>query len=232
MIRIRKSADRGGADHGWLKTAHTFSFAGYYDPDQMGFRSLRVINDDIVEGGGGFPTHPHREMEILSYVVEGALEHRDSMGNGSVIRRGDVQRMSAGTGITHSEFNPSPDERMRLLQIWIEPARPGGTPSYEQQHFTEAERRGRLRLIASSDGRDDSTTVGQDVSVYAGLLDAGDRVTLDLAPGRHAWVQLVEGTVSVGDEKLTKGDGAAVSDEASLQFTSSEGAELLVFDLA
>ncbi len=232
MIRIRRSDERGHANHGWLDTYHTFSFAGYHDPRNMGFRSLRVLNDDKVAPAAGFPTHPHRDMEILTYVVEGALEHRDSSGGGSVIRPGDVQRMTAGSGIAHSEFNPSPEEWTRLLQIWLLPERRGLEPGYEQKHFEHAGRRGKLRLVASRDGRDGSLTIHQDVAVYAGLLAAGDRARLPLAPGRHAWVQVVRGTVRLGDHELREGDGARVSDERTLELASVDDAELLLFDLA
>ncbi len=232
MIRIRRSNDRGFADHGWLRTYHTFSFADYYDPDHMGFRTLRVINDDVVSPGSGFPNHPHRDMEIVTWVVEGALQHRDSMGNGSVIRPGDVQRMSAGTGVIHSEFNPSKHEPTRLIQIWILPAERGRTPSYEQRRFEESERRGRLRRVASPDGRDGSVTIGQDASILAGTLEAGARLRHDLAPGRHAWVQVVRGDVAIGEQRLAEGDGAAIGGEGSIDLASNDGAEVLVFDLA
>ena len=232
MIQVRKSADRGYADHGWLKTFHTFSFAGYHDPDFMGFRALRVINDDVVDPGAGFPTHPHRDMEILTYVVDGALEHRDSMGTGSIIRPGDIQRMSAGSGVTHSEFNHSKATPTRLLQIWIEPAELGTEPSYEQRHFDESERSGRLRLVASTDGRDGSIRIGQDVAVYAGLLGEDDRTRVEINDGRQAWVQVVNGELSVGGERLSRGDGAALIDESGIDLASTSNAEFLVFDLA
>jgi hypothetical protein len=229
---IRRADERGRANHGWLDTRHTFSFANYYDPRHMGFRALRVINDDRVVPAAGFPTHPHRDMEIVSYVVEGALEHRDSMGNGSVIRPGDVQRMTAGTGVTHSEFNPSATEATRFLQIWIIPQKTGLKPSYEQKHFSELERSGKLRLVVSPDGREGSITIHQDVSIYAGLLGNGQTAHLDLAPGRHAWVQVVNGSVRLGDHDLGEGDGAAVSDEARLEISGRSTGEILVFDLA
>ncbi len=234
MIRIRRSDERGHANHGWLDTYHTFSFAGYHDPRNMGFRSLRVLNDDKVAPAAGFPTHPHRDMEILTYVVEGALEHRDSSGGGSVIRPGDVQRMTAGSGIAHSEFNPSSEEWTRLLQIWLLPERRGLEPGYEQKHFEQAGRRGKLRLVASRDGRDGSLTIHQDVAVYAGLLAAGDRARLPLAPGRHAWVQVVRGAVGLGERVLGEGDGAAISDEPAVELTGGgdQGGEVLLFDLA
>ena len=234
MIEIRLAEERGHADHGWLDTHHTFSFARYHDPRYMGFRSLRVLNDDRVAPAAGFPTHPHRDMEILTYVVEGALEHRDSSGGGSVIRPGDVQRMSAGRGIAHSEFNPSRDDWTRFLQIWVLPERRGLEPGYEQKHFPDADRRGKLRLVASRDGRDGSLTIHQDVAVHAGLLTSGERVEHLLAPGRHAWVQVVSGTVELGDRKLGQGDGAALTDEPAVRLSGADeqGGEVLVFDLA
>jgi redox-sensitive bicupin YhaK (pirin superfamily) len=232
MIEIRKAGERGYADHGWLQSHHTFSFAGYHDPRHTGFRALRVINDDQVAPDNGFPTHPHREMEIVTYVVEGALEHRDSMGNGSVIRPGEVQRMTAGTGLTHSEFNPSKSDSLRLLQIWILPSRSGLTPGYEQKQFPESERRGRLRLIGSSDGRDGSVEVHQDVDIYAGLLDPGQAASHEIASGRGLWIQIVRGRVSLGSITLTEGDGAAVEDEPALRLEADEEAEILIFDLA
>jgi hypothetical protein len=232
MMRTRRSDERGRADHGWLETYHTFSFSDYFDPQHMGFRTLRAINDDYVAPGAGFPRHPHRDMEIVTWVVEGALEHRDSMGNGSVIRPGDVQRMSAGTGITHSEFNPSADERTRLLQIWILPARRGIEPSYEQKHFDEAERSGRLRLIASPDGRDGSVRLHQDARILAGLLAPGDQVPFEVEPGRAAWIQVVRGNVALGTTELGQGDGVAIEDETRLRLVARDEAEVLAFDLA
>jgi redox-sensitive bicupin YhaK (pirin superfamily) len=232
MIRIRPGNERGHADHGWLDTYHTFSFANYYDPRHMGYRGLRVINDDRVAPGGGFPMHPHRDMEIVSYVVEGALEHRDSMGNGSVIRPGDVQRMSAGTGVTHSEFNPSEDEAMRLLQIWIEPRQEGTDPSYEQRNFTEEERRGRLRRVASPDGADGSVTVQADATILASLLGPGDTVTHEIEDGRGVWIQIVRGSVRVEGELLREGDGVSVEQQTSVKIEGESEAEILLFDLA
>ena len=232
MITLRNADERFHTYVGWLDSRHTFSFGGHYDPAHMGFRALRVVNDDRVTPGAGFPTHGHRDMEIVSYVVEGALEHRDSMGNGSVIRPGDVQRMSAGTGVMHSEYNPQADAGTRFLQIWILPERRGEAPSYEQKHFPEAERRGRLRLVASRDGREGSVRVHQDVDLYATLLDAGQRAELDLAPGRHAWVQVVRGEVTLNGQALHEGDGAQVSEERELALEASGPAEVLVFDLA
>jgi hypothetical protein len=232
MIRVRASAERGFVDHGWLQSFHTFSFAAYDDARYRGFRALRVLNDDRVAPGAGFPTHPHRDMEILTYVVQGTLEHRDSLGNGYVIRAGDVQRMTAGTGVTHSEFNPSDHEPLRLLQIWILPGRQGLPPGYEQRHFPEAERRGRLRPIASRDGREGSLTLHQDVVAYAGLLAAGQQVDHPLAPGRHAWLHVVRGAVTRGRLRLSEGAGAAVSGEPGLAVEAATQCELLLFDLA
>jgi quercetin 2,3-dioxygenase len=240
MIRIRKSAERGHGEHGWLDTRHTFSFADYYDPRHMGFRALRVINDDRVAPRRGFPSHPHRDMEILTYVVEGALAHEDSMGNGSVIRAGDVQRMSAGTGIVHSEVNASPSQALRLLQIWILPEREGLPPSYEQKTFSESEKRGRLRRVVSRDGAEGSVSIHQDVDVYATVLRGGQAVRHTLRPGRHAWLQVAEGAVTLNGQVLEVGDGAAVSDETTLELGAEgpqegrgEGrAEALLFDLS
>jgi redox-sensitive bicupin YhaK (pirin superfamily) len=232
MITLRPARERGHADHGWLDTRHTFSFADYHDPRHMGFRALRVINDDRVAPGRGFGTHPHRDMEIVSYVLDGALEHKDSMGTGSVIRPGDVQRMTAGTGVLHSEWNHDDRDPVRFLQIWILPERARITPSYEQKTFPLDDRRNLLRLVASRDGRDGSLTVHQDVSLYAAVLDDGGAVELDLAPGRHAWVQVARGEVDLGGLALGEGDGAALSDEARLEIKGRGPAEVLVFDLA
>jgi redox-sensitive bicupin YhaK (pirin superfamily) len=231
MIQLRKSSERGHARHGWLESRHTFSFADYYDPHQMGFRALRVINEDRVEPGQGFGTHAHRDMEIVTTVLSGALEHRDSLGNGSVIRPGDVQRMSAGTGIEHSEVNASKSERVHFLQIWILPERPGLAPGYEQMHFDAASRRGALRLVGSRDGRDGSVRIHQDVALYAALADAGQALELPLRPGRHAWVQLAKGALSLNGVDLAAGDGAAASDERILRLLAREPSEVLVFDL-
>jgi len=226
---MRQAADRGHADHGWLDTRHTFSFGGYYDARFLGFRVLRVINEDRVAPGQGFPTHAHRDMEIISYVLEGGLEHRDSLGTGSVIRPGDVQRMSAGTGVRHSELNASTSEPVHFLQIWIEPATTGIAPGYEQKAFSDEDKRGRLRLVASPDGADGSVTIHQDVRVYATRLAPGLEVVHRLAPGRHAWVQVARGALSLGG--LGEGDGAAVSDESTLKLVGGKDAEALVFDL-
>ncbi|MDA0578490.1 MAG: pirin family protein [Verrucomicrobia bacterium] len=231
-ISVRKSAERGRAELGWLHSRFSFSFADYHDPAHMGFRALRVINDDIIDGGQGFGTHPHRDMEIISYVVSGALEHKDNMGNGSVIRPGDVQRMSAGTGVRHSEFNPSPTAAMHLLQIWILPARNGLPPGYEQKQFSVETRRNRLCLIGSQDGRDGSVTIQQDVRLYASLLDAGARVQLPIARERHAWIQIVSGAVTINGTSLDSGDGAAVRGARGLDISGVAPAEFLLFDLA
>lgn len=232
MITLRRSAERGRFDHGWLDTRHTFSFADYRDPAHMGFRALRVINEDVVAPGEGFPTHGHRDMEILTYILEGALEHKDSLGSGSVIRPGDVQRMSAGKGVQHSEFNPDAQRPVHLLQIWILPDRSGLQPEYEEKHFPEAERRGVLRLVASREGRAGSLRIHQDADVLAGLLAPGDRAVHELRPGRHAWVQLARGRLRLNGQELRAGDGAALSDEPTLELEALEEAELLVFDLA
>jgi hypothetical protein len=232
MLLIRKAGERGHADHGWLNSWHTFSFADYYDPDYMGFGSLRVINDDRVQPGMGFGAHPHRDMEIISYVLEGALEHKDSMGNGSVIRPGEVQRLSAGTGITHSEFNPSTSEPVHFLQIWILPGQMGLSPEYEQKLFPDEEKRGTLRLIASSDGRDASVTIHQDASVYAALLESGEGIVHAILPDRHIWVQVARGKIGLNGYTLEQGDGAAVTEEDRLEIAGLENAEILLFDLA
>ncbi|HEY6212676.1 MAG TPA: pirin family protein [Vicinamibacterales bacterium] len=230
MIRIRRAEERGHFDHGWLDTFHTFSFADYYDPEHMGFRALRVINDDRVAPGHGFPTHPHRDMEIITYVLDGALAHRDSMGNGSTIRPGEVQRMSAGTGVRHSEENPLADTELHLLQIWILPERAGITPGYEQKAFSDDERRGTLRLVASHDGRDGSVTIHQDAELYASLLDDGQSVTHEFRPDRHGWLHVARGEATVNGIALKDGDGVAISDEKSVTITG-RGAEILLFDL-
>jgi redox-sensitive bicupin YhaK (pirin superfamily) len=232
MITRRPARERGHADHGWLDTWHTFSFSDYHDPRHMGFRDLRVINDDRVRGGHGFPPHPHRDMEIITYVLEGALEHRDSMGNGSVIRPGEVQRMSAGTGVVHSEFNPSRADLVHLLQIWILPRARGLAPGYEQRRFDDAELADRLRVIAAPDGRDGAVTINQDVSVYAARLGAGAKVQHALARGRFAWVHVARGAASLNGEAMEAGDGAAVSDEHDLVLNAATPAEFLLFDLA
>ena len=232
MIYVRHAAARGHFNFGWLDTHHTFSFGEYYDPRNMGFRALRVINEDYVRAGHGFPTHPHRDMEIITYILKGALEHKDSMGNGTVIIPGEVQRMSAGTGIRHSEKNPSAEEDVHLLQIWIMPQEYGLEPGYEQKMFTADEKRGRLRLIASKDGRDGSVTIHQDAELYAALLDEGQEIAHQLPRGRHAWVQVARGAVEVNGQLLRQGDGAALSDEERLSIAGREAAEVLLFDLA
>jgi redox-sensitive bicupin YhaK (pirin superfamily) len=229
---IRPANERGYADHGWLRSFHTFSFADYYAPAHMGFRSLRVINEDRVAGGKGFGTHPHRDMEIISYVLSGALEHRDSMGTGSVIRPGDVQRMSAGTGVTHSEFNASPSEPVHFLQIWLMPDQRGHAPSYEQKHFTEADRRDRLRLVASKDGRDGSLLLHQDASLFAAILTPEQSVTHELAQGRYAWLHVARGKVEVAGKELSAGDAGAFEQAGPISVLSREPSEILLFDLA
>lgn len=230
-IRVRRAAERGHATYHWLDTWHTFSFDTYYDPAHMGFRALRVINEDRVEPGEGFGMHGHRDMEIITYVLEGALEHRDSLGTGSVLRPGEFQRMSAGTGIRHSEFNPSGTEAVHLYQIWLLPDQKGLRPSYEQRSFTEAERRGRLRLVASPDARDRSLLIHQDARVYLSTLDAGQEIRHELQPGRHAWIQVLRGTVELNGQTLATSDGAAVSDEKALLLHGSEPSEVMLFDL-
>jgi len=232
MITIRKADERGKTALGWLDSRHSFSFGDYYDPAHMGFRTLRVINDDRVAPGGGFPTHGHRDMEIITYVLDGALEHRDSLGNGSVIRPGEAQRMSAGTGIEHSEMNHSRAEPVRFLQIWILPERRGLPPGYEQRAVPGEERRGKLALIAAPPGGGGAVRLHQDAKVYASVLEPGKRVTHALPPGRHAWVQVARGGIALNDQPLGEGDGAAVSDEQALEITSPRGGELLLFDLA
>lgn len=232
MLSIRKANERGHADHGWLNTYHTFSFASYYDPTHMGFRSLRVINEDRVKPGMGFPTHPHQDMEIISYVLEGALEHKDSMGNSSIIRPGEVQRMSAGTGITHSEFNHSGSEEVHFLQIWIVPNQEGVTPGYEQKVFAEQEERGVFRLVASADGREGSVTIHQDANLYAAILDAGEELVYRIPAGRHVWLQVARGKVCVNGVALDQSDGAAMSGEDQVVVTGQNRSELLLFDLA
>jgi redox-sensitive bicupin YhaK (pirin superfamily) len=233
MVTVRKAGDRGHFDHGWLDTHHTFSFAGYQDEAHMGFRSLRVINEDRVQPGQGFGRHGHRDMEILSWVLEGELAHRDSTGGGGVLLPGEVQRMSAGTGVTHSEFNAAQDRPLHFLQIWILPDRLGHSPSYEQKTIPEAARRGRLALIASPTGAEGSTTLHQDVRVHATLLGRGEQVRLPLAPGRHGWVQVARGSMSVNGQVLSAGDGAALSQEAAIELAGrDELSEALLFDLA
>jgi hypothetical protein len=232
MIAVRKAQERGHANHGWLDSFHTFSFADYYDPREMGFGTLRVINEDRVAPGMGFGKHPHRDMEIISYVLEGALEHKDSMGTGSVIRPGDVQRMSAGTGVTHSEFNPSRDELVHFLQIWIEPNRNGVTPSYEQKNFAVSEKKGRLRLIVSPDGAEGSVKIHQNARVYAATLSGQDAADYALPEGHKAYVHVARGTVKVNGIAVGSGDGVKIADEHDLHLTEGKDAELLLFDMA
>lgn len=234
MITLRPAAERGHFDHGWLNTWHTFSFADYHDPAHTHFRALRVINEDFVQAGYGFPTHPHRDMEIVTYVLEGGLAHKDSMGNGSTIYPGEVQRMSAGSGILHSEANDSKNDLVHLLQIWIFPQEKGLKPSYEQKFFSDDDKRNRLRLVASPDGRDGSVIIHQDASIYGSLLENGKPVRHELAPGRHAWVQVARGSVTVNGKTLNQGDGAALSDERAVALTGADTrpAEILLFDLA
>jgi quercetin 2,3-dioxygenase len=230
MIAIRKSDDRGHASHGWLDSRFTFSFADYFDPRHTQFRTLRVLNDDHIAGRAGFPEHPHRDMEIVTYVLDGALQHRDSMGNGSVIKPGDVQYMSAGTGVTHSEFNPT-DQPLHLLQIWMVPEKRGFKPAYDQKNFSAAEKQGKLRLVASPDGAQGSVKIRQDNSLYATLLDKDETVRHELRPGRHAYVQVARGQVKLNGTPLAEGDGAAISEEKSVELTGINSAEVLLFDL-
>ena len=232
MIQLRRSGERGQARHGWLESRHTFSFADYHDPEHMGFRALRVLNEDRVQPGQGFPPHSHRDMEILTCVLEGALQHQDSLGNSSVIRPGELQRMTAGTGVTHSEYNASREAPVHFLQIWIIPARPSLRPGYEQRDFGSGEMRDRLRLVASPDGRDGSLTLHQDATVHLGRLAQGTRIRQPLAAGHFAWVQVARGELRLNGETLQAGDGAAVSGEPALELEALAPAQLLVFDLA
>jgi len=232
MIRVRRANERGHAQHGWLESYHTFSFADYHDPRFMGFRALRVINEDRVQPDQGFGTHSHRDMEIVTYVLEGALAHKDSLGTGSIIRPGDVQRMSAGTGVSHSEFNHSPTELVHFLQIWILPEKEGLAPSYAQRSFPEAERADRLRLVASRDAREGSVKIHQDVDLHAAVLSPGAALEHPLRAGRHAWLQVAHGKLSANNQLLSAGDGAAFSDESGVSIVAREPAEILLFDLA
>ena len=232
MIQIRKSDTRGHANHGWLDSRFTFSFAEYFDPKHVEFRTLRVMNDDRIAGGGGFPTHPHRDMEIVTYVLDGELAHKDSMGNGSVIKPGDVQYMSAGTGVAHSEFNASDKTAVHMYQIWMFPDKTGHTPVYDQKHFSAAEKRGKLRLVVSPDGRDGSVKIRQGNELYATVLAPGESVEHALQPERHAYVQVARGSVTLNGTQLAAGDGAAISQEKALELTGVEDAEVLLFDLA
>jgi quercetin 2,3-dioxygenase len=231
MKILRRSADRGYADHGWLKSFHTFSFAGYYDPNHMGFGPLRVINEDRIAKGSGFGTHGHKDMEIISYVLNGALAHKDSMGNGSTIRPGDVQRMSAGSGVTHSEFNANSEGETHFLQIWILPAQSGGAAGYEEKHFSTAEKRGCLKLIASSDAREGSVKVQQDVSIYAGLFEGSEKASLPITPGRIAYVHLAQGEALINGQALEAGDAMQLDAESSIEVSQGKAAEVLIFDM-
>ena len=231
MITLRKAEERGHFDFGWLNTYHSFSFGDYYDPKHTRFRTLRVINEDFVQPGHGFPMHGHRDMEIVTYILQGALEHRDSMGTGSIIRRGDAQRMSAGTGVMHSETNPSPDAPVHLLQIWIFPSEQNLQPEYEEKKFSDEEKRNKLRLIVSPEGSDGSVRIHQDAKIYASLLDNQQEVAHTLENGRSAWLQVAAGSVTLNDVVLKQGDGAAVSQESNLNITAQEPAEVLLFDL-
>ncbi|MFC1765690.1 pirin family protein [Planctomycetota bacterium] len=230
-LTIRKAEDRGHADHSWLNSRHSFSFANYYDPKHLGFHSLRVINDDRVAPGKGFDTHPHQDMEIISYVVEGELEHKDSLSNGSIIHPHDVQRMSAGTGVQHSEFNPQQDKAVHFLQIWITPAQKGDQPSYEQKAFPIEEKLNRLRLVVSPNGEEGSVSIGQDAKVYATVLEAEQKIRHALDPNRHLWVQIVQGEVTVNSQILKTGDGVAIENTDSLTLAGIDDSELMVFDL-
>ncbi len=232
MLTVRKSEDRGYADHGWLQSRHSFSFADYHDPAHMGWGNLRVINEDTIAPGTGFGTHGHRDMEIVTYVIAGLLAHKDSMGNGTDIPPGDVQRMSAGRGVRHSEFNHAPEQTTHFFQIWIEPRKTGIEPGYEQKGFAAAGKRGRLRLIASEDGADGSLTIHADASLYAGLFDAGKSAALPLDPGRKGYVHVVRGTIDVNGRILNTGDAALLSDEPGVTLANGDAAEVLVFDLA
>ncbi len=229
-MKLRRSAERGYADHGWLRSRHTFSFADYFDPEHMGFRSLRVINEDRVQGGAGFGAHPHRDMEIISYVLTGEMAHQDSMGHGATMRPGDVQRMSAGTGVVHSEFNNSADEELHFLQIWIEPERRGIAPGYEQKRFPSETRQGQWRLVASREGRDGSVSINQDINLYSGRFDAGEQAPLPSV--RHAWLHMARGEAKVNGQHLTAGDAAAFAPGEAIEVTDTQGAEILLFDLA
>ena len=232
MITLRRSTERGGGDYGWLNTRHTFSFSDYYDPRWMGFRSLRVINEDWIAPDGGFPPHPHADMEIITYVLEGKLEHKDSLGTGSVILPGDGQRMTAGRGIRHSELNPSNKEQVHLYQIWILPEKKGLEPSYEQKTFPAGEKQGKLRVIASRDAQDGSVKINQDAQLYVSLLQPGEEVEHQFAKNRHGWLQVARGSVELNGQKFSAGDGAAISDEQAIAIKATDKSEVLLFDLA
>jgi quercetin 2,3-dioxygenase len=231
-MKIRRAEERGYADHGWLRSFHTFSFADYHDPAHMGFRALRVINEDRVAPGKGFGTHGHRDMEIISYVLDGALEHKDSMGTGSVIKPGDVQRMSAGTGVMHSEFNASKTDAVHFLQIWIIPDKRGHEPGYEQKNFTAADKRGKLRVVASPDGREGSVSIHQDAVLYAGLLAEGEQASHEVKAGRGAWVHVAKGSIDLGGTVLQAGDAVEIEEPGNLTLTGKKDAEVLLFDLS
>jgi redox-sensitive bicupin YhaK (pirin superfamily) len=231
MIKVRRSNERGKANYGWLDTSYTFSFSDYHDPKHMGFRDLRVINEDFIEPGQGFPKHGHRDMEIITYMIDGEISHRDSMGNGETVRKNEVQRMTAGTGVLHSEYS-SPTDRTHLLQIWILPEKNNLTPGYEQKYFSPSDKQGKLRLVASKGGDDESISINQDVSLYASVLASGETLQHELAPERHAWVQVISGGLEVNGERLEKGDGAAVSEEKLLAIKATgDSTEFLLFDL-
>jgi quercetin 2,3-dioxygenase len=232
MFRIRRSADRGYYDHGWLKTHHTFSFSSYYDPKHVNFRSLRVMNEDFVAPGQGFGEHGHKDMEIVTYVLEGALQHKDSLGNGEVLRPGEFQRMTAGKGIRHSEFNPSANEAVHLYQIWLLPERPGLTPSYEQRAFDASERQDRFRVVASPDARDGSLQIHQDATIHLATLSSGTTLAHEFASSRHGWLQVLRGQIKAGGEDLVAGDGLAISEEPRIDITATGPAEVMLFDLA
>jgi quercetin 2,3-dioxygenase len=232
MFQIRKSDERGNAHHGWLKSKHTFSFAEYFDPRHMGFRALRVINEDRIDGGSGFPPHPHRDMEIISYVVKGALEHQDSMGNKTVIRPGEIQRMSAGTGVRHAEYNHYPDQETHFFQIWIQPSRSGLNPGYGQKSFDEALRQKNLVLVISNDGREDSIPINQDADLYLSKLKQNESLEFDVRDGRHIWLQMVNGSIRVNDRKLETGDALAIDESTRLDIRAAVDSEFMIFDLA
>jgi len=231
MLNVIQSESRGSADHGWLRAKHTFSFAEYQNPERVEFGKVRVINEDRIAPGKGFPTHPHKDMEIVTYVIEGAIAHKDSMGNGTVITAGEIQRMTAGTGIQHSEFNHSQDKELHLLQIWIYPEKNGLEPGYEQTRFSREEKLNRLRLVGSRDGRDGSITIHQDVDLYASVLEAGNELSLQLRPNRKVFVQVVDGDIEVNGQRLSAGDGAQMEDEQALRIAAVSEAEFLVFDM-
>ena len=232
MLKVRKATERGHADHGWLDTNHTFSFSSYYDPQHMGFRSLRVMNEDRVAPGKGFGTHQHNDMEIVSYVLDGALEHKDSLGNGEVLRPGEFQRITAGTGITHSEFNPSTEEPTHFYQIWLRPKREGIEPSYEQKSFDPASRQNQLQLVASPDGAEGSLLIHQEAKIFLANIAAGQKLAYHLPDARHAWLQILRGTIEVNGEELVTSDGVAISEEVAIELTAISDAEIMLFDLA